>query len=48
MDNKNLYTQLVDKKGWIEEKYWRVRNRLIEQGELGSERGRGGSVRRLH
>lgn len=31
---------------WDDDQYWRVRNRLVDRGELATGRGRGGSVRR--
>jgi len=31
---------------WSEDKYWRVRDRLLEEGQLERGRGKGGSVRR--
>ena len=40
--NKNLCGQL----GWEEEKYWRVRERLIEKGIVTKASGGGGAVRR--
>jgi len=40
--NGNLCGQL----GWDEEKYWRVRERLIEKGIVVKAPGRGGAVRR--
>src|ERR1700679_1364146 len=38
---------LMRELGWTEEIYWRVRNRLIDQGVLEKGRGKGGSVRRI-
>lgn len=32
--------------GWEEDKYWRVRNRLLDEGILITGEGKGGSVRR--
>ena len=40
--NKNLCGQL----GWEDEKYWRVRARLIEKGIVAKAPGGGGAVRR--
>lgn len=37
----------LEKDGWDEDTYWRIRNSLIERGELESGRGKGGSVRRV-
>jgi hypothetical protein len=37
---------LIQKLGWAEEKYWRVRSTLLEDGSLERGRGKGGSVRR--
>lgn len=36
----------LEGRGWDEEKYWRVRDRLLENGTLLRGRGQGGSVRR--
>jgi hypothetical protein len=37
---------LLSELGWNEEKYWRVRERLLEEGQLERGKGKGGSVRR--
>jgi hypothetical protein len=37
---------LIQKLGWKEEKYWRVRNTLLEQGYLERGKGKGGSVKK--
>ena len=37
---------VLKKLGWEEEKYWRVRDRLLENGTLLRGRGKGGSIRR--
>jgi hypothetical protein len=37
---------LLDQLGWAEEKYWRVREQLLESGVLERGKGKGGSVRR--
>lgn len=37
---------LIKRLGWKEEKYWRVRDRLLDTNTLIRGRGRGGSVRR--
>lgn len=44
--NVTLRTLLVDK-GWSEDLYWDIRNRLVERGLLATGRGKGGSVRRV-
>ena len=41
--NGSLMTRL----GWSEEKYWKVREILLEKGQLERGRGKGGSVRKL-
>ena len=33
---------------WKEEKYWRIRDRLLEEGKLERGKGKGGSIRRLN
>lgn len=38
---------LLKKSGLKEDEYWRVRNKLLEQGKIGKGRGKGGSVYRL-
>jgi hypothetical protein len=41
---------LIDKlkqRGWDKDKYWRVRNELIDEGVLERGKGKGGSVRRV-
>jgi len=40
--NVSLFNEL----NWTEEKYWRVRERLLEEGQLERGKGKGGSVRR--
>ncbi len=37
---------LVAQLGWSEDKYWKVREILLEKGQLERGRGKGGSVRR--
>ena len=37
---------LLSELGWKEEKYWRVREHLLEGGQLERGKGKGGSVRR--
>jgi hypothetical protein len=37
---------LLAERGWDDELYWAIRNRLIERGILETGRGKGGSVRR--
>jgi hypothetical protein len=37
---------LIQKLGWKEEKYWRVRNTILEQGYLERGKGKGGSVKK--
>jgi|HubBroStandDraft_4_1064222.scaffolds.fasta_scaffold1051793_2 hypothetical protein len=37
---------LIGELGWAQEKYWRVRERLLESGHLERGKGKGGSVRR--
>lgn len=38
---------LLKQSGLTEDEYWRVRNKLIEQGKIGKGKGKGGSVHRL-
>lgn len=38
---------LRGKLGWTEDRYWYIRNRLVQAGTLVTGRGRGGSVRRV-
>jgi hypothetical protein len=33
--------------GWPPERYWEIRNKLLDKGLVATERGRGGSVRRF-
>ena len=44
--NSKLRTEFAEE-GWDEDKYWDIRNRLVERGLLELGRGRGGSVRRV-
>ena len=44
--NVTLRTSLAEK-GWSEDFYWDIRNRLIDRGLLTTGRGKGGSVRRI-
>jgi len=44
--NVSLRSKLVEK-GWTEDLYWEIRNRLIERGILTTGKGKGGSVRRV-
>lgn len=44
--NRTLIHALQRDRGWSEEKYWHVRQKLIDHGFLVTGRGRGGSVRR--
>lgn len=39
-------TRLMRELGWDEDRYWNIRNLLIDRGVLEAGRGRGGSVRR--
>lgn len=39
--------RLIETLGWPEERYWRVRDRLIDEGRIAIGRGRGGTVRLL-
>lgn len=41
--NKTLREQL----GWDEDTYWKIRNRVIANGDLEKGRGKGGSVKRV-
>ena len=41
--NASLLRQL----GWQEDVYWEVRNKLLDKGLITTERGRGGSIRRI-
>src|SRR5205807_2586230 len=38
---------LIKALGWDADKYWSVRDELIEDGEIEKGRGRGGTVRRV-
>lgn len=40
-------TTLRNTLGWQDKRYWAIRNRLIERGELERGRGKGGSVRQI-
>lgn len=44
--NVTLFAAL-EQKGWSDNQYWSIRNRLIDKGQLARGKGRGGSVRRL-
>lgn len=44
--NKTLIHALQRDRGWPEERYWQVRQKLIDKGLLVTGKGRGGSVRR--
>lgn len=46
LGNVTLRNRLVAK-GWSEDTYWPIRNRLIERGILETGRGKGGSVRKV-
>ena len=39
--------RLLEKLGWEEDKYWRIRDRLLDAGKVIVGRGRGGSVARV-
>lgn len=39
--------KLIEHLGWSRDQYWKVRNRLVERGDLGISKGRGGSVFRM-
>jgi len=47
-DSSNIgNTSLMKKLNWEEDRYWNIRNRLLERGVLIRGRGQGGSVRRV-
>lgn len=35
---------MIERLGWDEDRYWKIRNRLVESGQLKRGRGRGGSI----
>jgi hypothetical protein len=45
--NVTLQRELKNEQGWAEDKYWAVRNGLVDSGRIGLGKGRGGSVHRI-
>jgi hypothetical protein len=46
LGNVSLLT-ILKRKGWSEETFWAIRNRLVDQGILEKGRGKGGSTKRI-